>query len=168
MYKKQTQSGFTMVETLIYISIIGGVISTFISFSLSITGTRNKTFVMQEVLANSRTALQYINQKILAASEVAGPIEGNSATSLELEMDGIGDNLVFSVTDGVLYVTEGTSDPIALTSSAINITDLQFTNLSEADIKDNIRINMTTAYRYNSTKEFDYSLTLRTGTSLRR
>jgi len=45
-------------------TIIGLVVSGFIAFAISITGSRFKTYTVQEVHANARQALDLISQKV--------------------------------------------------------------------------------------------------------
>lgn len=162
------KKGFTLIEILIYIAIIGVVISGFIAFALSITGSRDKNYVVQEVQANGRMALDLISQKIKAANDVVSPGEGNSGSSLELDMPSPDANLTFSLSNGILNATETGSDPVLVTSDEVNVTNLTFTNLAPATEKDNIRIEMNIEYRNPGSQEFKYSQDYQTSISIRQ
>lgn len=162
------QKGFTLIEVLIYIAIIGIVVSGFIAFALSINSSRAKTYVAQEVQANTRTALDLISQKIRLADNVVSPIEGDSASSLELDMSDPDPNLIFGVTDGVLGIAEGVGDPIPITSDEVNVSNLTFTNLAVSGERDNIRVEITIEYLGDGSKEYEYSQSLQTAISLRK
>jgi len=164
----KVQKGFTLIEVLIYITIIGVVVSGFIAFALSINSSRAETYVVQEVQANARVALDLISQKIRLADDVVSPSEGNSASSLELDMPNPGPNLTFSVTDGVLGIAEEVGDPTPITSDEVNVSNLTFTNLAVSGERDNIRVEITIEYRGNGSKEYEYSQTLQTAISIRQ
>jgi len=161
-------AGFTLIEVLIYVAIIGIVVSSFITFALSINSSRAKTYVAQEVQANTRTTLDLISQKIRLADDVVNPGEGNSASSLELDMPNPDPNLTFIITEGVLGIAEGVSDPLPITSDEVYVSNLTFTNLTAVGEKDNIRVEITIEYRGDGSKEYEYSQSLQTAVSLRK
>jgi len=151
--------GFTLIEVLIYIAIIGIVITSFITFAMSIGSSRTKTYVVQEVHANARVALDLISQKITLADDVVSPAEGNSGSSLELDNP----DITFSVNNGVLKI-----DDTAITSDEVNVFSLSFTNLAPSGERDNIRVQMTVEYRGDGSKEYEYSQSLQTAISIRK
>ncbi len=163
-----TQKGLTLIEVLLYIAIIGIIIQGFITFILSITSTNSKTYVIQEVQANTRMALDVISQKIRAADDVITPSEGNSTSTLVLDMPNSDLDLTFSIINGVLDITEETASSTPITSNKVNISNLTFTNLATAGEKDNIKIEITAIYRMGESKEFQYSQMLQTSVSLRK
>jgi len=151
--------GFTLIEVLIYIAIIGIVITSFVTFALSIGNSRSQTYVVQEVHANARTALDLISQKIRSADDVVSPTEGNSESSLELSNP----NLTFSVSNGVLNIGS-----TAITSDEVNVSSVSFTNLAPLGERDNIRVQMTVECRGDGSKEYEYSQSLQTAISIRK
>ncbi|MFH1451450.1 MAG: prepilin-type N-terminal cleavage/methylation domain-containing protein [bacterium] len=160
------KKGFTLIETLIYIAIIGMIVSSFVIFVLSISASRTKTYAVQEVQANSRFALDLLSQRIKSAQGIISPTPGNSASILILDMADA--DLTFNVTAGVLSATEGLADSIPITSSEVDVSSLIFTNLTAAEERENIRIEMTVNYQENNSKEYDYSQSFQTAVSLRR
>ncbi len=162
------KKGFTLIEVLIYITIIGVVVSGFIAFTLSISNSRSKNYVMQEVQANSRVALGLISQKIRLAEDVITPSEGNSTSTLILDMPAPDPNLTFSITNGILGITEGVGNPTPITSGEVNVSNLSFTNWAIAGERDNIRVEMTVEYKNPSSKEYEYSQNLQTSVSIRQ
>jgi len=160
--------GFTLVEVLIYIAVIGLVVTSFITFAISISSSRSKTYVVQEVQANTRTALDLISQKVRAAEDVVTPSEGNSTSTLELDMPDTADNLVFSVIGNILNITEGVADPVPITSDEVSVSNLSFTNLAVTGERDNIRVEMTIEYSGEGSKEYEYSQSLQTAVSIRQ
>jgi type II secretory pathway pseudopilin PulG len=167
------KNGFTLIETLIYIAIIGGVVATFVSFSMSITQSRDKTYVVQEVQANSRTALDYITKKIRMASSV------NTSTSvfdtdpgyLSLAMTSSTlnpTNIGLSADDGVLQIREGGSASTTVTADELKISNLVFTDLTASSTRENVRVQMTTEFVSSDSADFDFSQSVQTSVSLRQ
>lgn len=167
--------GFTLIETLIYITIIGMVVVSFVIFSISISNSKNKTYVTQEVQANARLALNLISQQIRGATGI-----NIGSSSFEVDpgilslslADGAKDPTIIELDqdDGRLQIIQGLSDPIMLTSKQTKITNLVFTNLTPAGSnRENIRIEMTIEYD-NSTSDlnFTYSQSWRTAVSVRQ
>ncbi len=107
-------AGFTLIETIIYIAILGMIAIAFVLFSVSVSGSRNKTYVVQEVQANTRMALEMISQKIRSADG----INFNSSTfginpgrlSLSMTKSSLNPTIIdLSGADGALRIIEGTS-----------------------------------------------------------
>ena len=159
--------GFTLVETLIYIAILGGLMAYFISFSLSIGASRSKTYVMQEVNANARIALEILSEKIRAADDILEPDIGIASTSLRIDMPSPDDNILFDLNNGVLEAEQG-SNTFLITSDKVNISNLIFNNLTIDGEKGNVRIFLTMEYRDPESKEYQYSRDFQTSVNLRK
>ena len=162
-----TQKGLTLIETLLYVAIMGMMIQGFIIFTLSISGTNSKAYVIQEVQANTRMALDVISQKIRAADDIITPSDGNATSTLVLDMPGLEPDLTFNVVDGVLGIIEGTASSTPITSNKVNVSNLIYTNLATGE-KDNVKIEITTIYKIGESKEFGHSQTLQTSVGLRK
>jgi type II secretory pathway pseudopilin PulG len=166
--------GFSLVETLIYIAILGFAVVAIVSFSLSMANARSKNYVVQEVQANSRGALNIITQRILAAEEINAGVSTFALDPgvLSLQMaDPLKNPTVINLSadNGVLQITQGTEGPISLTSDEVNVTNLVFTNLTPQGSRANIRVEITIKYDNPSGDvEFNYSQTLQTSISLRQ
>jgi type II secretory pathway pseudopilin PulG len=166
--KCKSGAGFTLFETIIYIGIAGIMLVSFVQFSLIVSGSRNKNYAAQEVQANTRTALDIITQKIRLADDVnavAGPIEGNSDTTLTLDMPG-GGTTVFSIQGTSLSINEGSE--VSLTSNNVNVTSLNFTNLAQSEERDNIKVEFTIEYANPGDVRFTSTQTIQTTVSLRK
>lgn len=165
--------GFTLIETLIYIAIIGGVVATFMSFSLSITQSRNKTYVVQEVQANSRTALDIITQKIRSASGVntSTSVFGSDPGFLSLSMVSSTLNpttIGLNADDGVLQIKEGSSASTTITTDEVKVSNLVFTNLTVSSTKENIKLQMTIDFVSSEYVNYEYSQDIQTSVSVRQ
>jgi Tfp pilus assembly protein PilW len=165
----KNNKGFTLFETIIYIAIAGVILVSFVQYSLSVSGSRNKNYAVQEVQANTRMALDIITQKIRMADDVnavAGPTEGNSDTALTLDMPG-GGTAVFSIQGSALSINEGSGE-VSLTSNKVNITSLNFTNLAISGERDNIKVEFTIEYANPGDIRFISTQTIQTTVGLRK
>lgn len=166
--RQKNNQGFTLIETIIYIAIIGIVISGFVSYSLSLSGVRNKNHSMVAVQANGRVALEVMTQKIREAQAVLAPTSGVSGDQLVLDMPGTSPDITFSVLSGELTMQEAGSPAAAITDNQISVSNLLFTNLSASGERANIQIEITVDYNVApENTEFIYSKTYQTAVSPR-
>ena len=162
------QKGFTLVETLIYTVLVGVVITGFIAFALLISGLKSKNYVIGEVNANTRLALNLISQKIKQAEDVASPTAGNASSTLILQMSGGSSTTTISEQGGVLKLQAGEAPPLSITSNEIIVSDLTFNNLTSSGVKDNISVFLKIGYNNAGSLEFNYEQDLETAVSLRQ
>lgn len=166
----KNKKGFTLVESLIYVAIIGMAVSSFISFGVSISGSRNKTYIIEETQANARVAFDMISRYIRSASGVnaSSSVFDLDPGVLSLTMDNALKNptiIKLNHDDGVLEIQEGLSQPVTITSDEIKISNLVFRNLSSGN-RESIGINLTIEYS-GSDNSFKYSKSLKTSASVR-
>lgn len=168
MICKKSPKGFTLIEVLIYVAIIGVVISSFVSFSISSTNARNKTYVIQEVQANARVVKELISREIKEASSVVAPSSGSSTSVLELDVPDTSNNTLYSLSNGVLYRQVGSFDPDQISSQETEISDLVFSNNSLSGDKDSVTFSFTIDFRNSDSNFFDYSESLSGSANIRR
>lgn len=169
--KKTNQRGFTLIETIIYVAIIGGVLVALTSFILSISGSRNKSYAEQEINANARMAFSVLTHKIKSASaiNVASSTFGAHPGVLSLAMTSSTLNpTVFALSGGRLSIAEGVSAPQFITDQRITITNLVFTNLSGDGSRGNVGIELNFAYASSTGADYNFTSSLQTAVSLRQ
>jgi type II secretory pathway pseudopilin PulG len=170
---RYSHAGFTLVETLIYLTIVGVVVVSFVTFSINISSSRAKVYVEQEVQANARVALDMISQRLRSSSGV------NTGTStfdtdpgvLSLATTTAAANpMIFSLSanDGVLQLKEGTASPVTITSDEVRVTNLVFTDLTATSTREHIRVELTLEYATSSDNLYEASVTAQTAVSLRQ
>jgi Tfp pilus assembly protein PilW len=171
---KIKNSGFTFIETLIYIMIISTVVVAFVSYSVSVPKAKSKTYVIQEAQANGRLAIDVVSQKIRAAIGINNGTStfGSDPGVLSLAMADSSKNptiIDLSQDDGALRIKEGTGDPVNITTARIKIKNLVFYNLTPSNGNGVINVRLTLEYNNPSgAKEYSYSQTLETTVSLRQ
>lgn len=155
------------METLIYIAILGMVVSSIVGYSLTLSGARNKNYVVQNVQANSRVMLAVISEKIRASSAVVAPLAGTASNQLVLDMPGALPNIIFSIANGRLVMTEVGNPEAYITDTRVIITNLVFTNTAAAGERDNINIQATVSSNV-AAGDVENSYTLQLQTSVTR
>jgi len=169
---RNNNAGFTLVETLIYIAIVGLVSVTLVRFSLVISQSSNTSTSTQEVHESMREVLQIVRQKVHMAESVytASSTFGADPGVLYLEMsDAAKDPTIFdlSADDGVLRMTEGAASPIQLTGNKLKVENLVFTDVTGGSQKESIRMALTMSYRGNGDAAFRYEKSVTTTIRIR-
>jgi len=162
------QKGFSLVEMIIYIAILGMIVVSFINFTVTISNAKVKVYVVQEVNANMRVVMNIISQKIREAENVIVPSSGNTSTSLDLNMSAPALDILFDLNGGILYLTESGETPVAITSSEVNVTNLEFTNNARSGERDSVKMIIGADYRDQGSREFMYSNSFETTVNTRK
>jgi len=174
LYVLRKSGGFTLVETIIYIGIVGVVITSFLYFGLAIFDYQDKSYAVSEVQANARIALELISQTIRSAKDIniSSSTFGIDPGVLFLTMDDESKTptiIGLNKDNGYLQIKEGVNEPVQFTSSQIKVTDLKFFDLTGTSTIKNIKINLTIEYsNANQNEKYNYSEDLGTAVSLRR
>ena len=176
MYKQKlnNQSGFTFIELIIYLAIVGSILTSMVLFSLRILDTRTKTGTIQQVQANTRTAVDFISRQIRSSENInVGASTFNSDPGvLSLQMaDSAVNPTVFQLDqdDGTLTVTQGANPTQNITDQNINVTNLVFTNLTGSNPRENVQIEITIEYNNpENSSIYDASETIMTNVTIRK
>lgn len=141
------KKAFTLVELVIYLSIVAVLLIVAGSFTWSIIKSDVKTGSHREIQQNGRLAMEKITRSIKAASEINSPNIGESGDFLSLAMSNEDLNpTVIELSDNEILLTQGVNGPYALTSDQVLVANLQFTNLSYEDTPGTVRVEMTLDY----------------------
>lgn len=162
--------GFTLIETIIYIAIIGGVLVALTSFVLTISGSRNKSYSEQEINANARLALNIVSQKIKSASGInVGASTFNAHPGvLSLSMTSSTLNpTVIALNGNRLIITQGIGASQFITSPRVAITNLVFTNLTGDSNHGNIGIDIGFSFASSTGSDYVFTSSLQTAVSVR-
>lgn len=159
------KKGFTLVETVIYVGIIGMAIGAFVSFVLMISGLRNKFHVIEEVQANERAMQEIFRHYVRSAKAVISP--GKASVDNRLDFLAQDSSLVhtFFVAGGQLILAVG-STTLPLTSDEVVISGIRFSNLSATGSPDLIQIAGKIANYASSSIDYIYEDDFRYNASL--
>lgn len=165
-------NGFTLVETLIYIAIVGLVIGALVQFSLTISQSRNKTFITQEVQSNVQQLIQEISYAVQSAAKV------NTTTSvfalhpgvLSLQMSNPLENPTIITVDqnsGALVIKKGELPTSTLTTNQVIVQSLEFMYM-QAGESDSVHVQATVASKNNDSQDVSYEQSIQTSITTRR
>lgn len=149
MLYEQRHSGFTLIETLIYIAIFSMLVGAFATFALSINSSRLRTQDILEVNEQGAGLVRIITQSIRNTETIGTPSVGESG---EMLIVGESDPTIFSLNNGTMFVEEGTSPAIALTNNKVKVSNLVFSNLSRPLTPGVVQIRFTLSNIPSSTQ----------------
>ena len=159
----------TLLEVLLYVVLLTIILLAASSFVTVFLDSRVKNQVIAEVEQQGGQAIQVITQAIRNSEALTSPVPGSSADSLVLDVfDAANDPTVFSLSGGVLMVSEGGGVAIPLTSQRVVFSGLSFENFSRADTPGTVRITFTLSYNSTTTQtQYNYSKTFHASASIR-
>ena len=144
MKKNNSQRGISLVETIVYVAIFSIFVTGLAQFATTLSSTRLHMQGVLEVNDQGSQAIKLITQTLRNGSSVTSPSIGDSTNSLNLVTDTtMTSPTTFSLNSGVLYITEGTGSPVAMTNNKVVVSDLVFLNLSRPDTPDIVKISFT-------------------------
>lgn len=163
------QAGYTLIELLLYIAMIGILLSAVVAFFGMTTDARVKNQSITEVNEQATYVMDYITQTVRNASSITSPAISASGSSLTLAVPTA--NLsptVFSLVSGVLQVKEGTAAAVPLTSSKVQVSAFTITNLGRSGTSGIVKISFTlNRLTSPSLNEYDYQRTFTTSVGIR-
>jgi hypothetical protein len=126
--KKRNAS--TLLETVLYVALLGIVMGILMTFLINMNRRESKSMAIVEVNENVRFALEKINATVRNSKDATLPTDGTSGTTLTLTMPNAAVSpTVFTVTNGVLTMKEGTAAAQPLTGASVEVASVNFTNL---------------------------------------
>jgi type II secretory pathway pseudopilin PulG len=163
------QHGYTLIELLLYISIIGGLLTAVTLFFGTAIDTRIKTQSIAEVDQQGALAADTIAQTIRGADSITLPSSGTSAASMSLAVPTVAlSPTVINLNGTTLQIKEGGSPVTALTSPNVQVTGLTFVNLTRASTPGIVQVTFTVARtNISGRNEYSYQKTFTTSTALR-
>ena len=163
------KKGFTLIEMLLYLSILSVVVLALSSFLFLAYNSRVKATVIAEIEQQGNQTMSIITQNIRNAQSITTPSSGSSASSLTLsEYSAPLSPTVFAQTGNIMQITEGSNAAIAISSNRVVVSGLTFQNLSRASTPGVIRIQFTLNHvNPSNIGQYIYSKTFTSSASLR-
>ncbi len=138
----KSQKGFSLIELLIYIAILGAVSGIAVGILTTVTKTQVQESAMTDVSGQLGFVTQTI-QRLVTDSSVIDMNAGVASSTLKLRMPNlINDPTYVYLSNGQVYIQQGTNSPQSITSASINIDSLQFKKISQAPGKDTVQIDI--------------------------
>lgn len=169
MKKINNQAGFTLLELLLYVAIVGTLLTSIVAFFGLALDSRVKNQTIAEVDTQGKHLMDTITQAVRNAQSVNSPgVAGNEAL-LDLETNSAAENpTVFELSGDSLVMREGANAPINLSGRNVVVSNLSFKNLSRPATRSTIQISFSIA-RVNPSgqNQYDYQQTFISSASLR-
>lgn len=141
IFKHKTKA-FSLIEVLLYISLLCIILTGIVTFSNELFFTSNKARIINNVDYESNYALNFISSYIQEAKIINSPIVSSSSTVLSFNYASNSVINISLVNKQIVMTVDGGS-PISITSNKIKISDLNFTNLGLSNTKGLIKISFT-------------------------
>lgn len=170
--KFKINSGFTLMEILIYVAVFSMIITVLFSFIVWLWHSNIKTQVMRETLANVEGAMQRMTHEIRDAQSIYTPTTTSTQLSLEilryLPEGESSSYLDFFLCETQLCLKKEAQDPIALTSDKVEIKNLSFSQVTAGTSTGSIQINLRAQYKNpQNLSEYQASVDVTSTVSLR-
>jgi type II secretory pathway component PulJ len=165
--KRNRSGGFTLVEILVYLAIFSMVITSMVSYVMSVSTARSKNVVIESGQANMRYAISVIRENVRACDDVITPSNGVSSNQLVLDMPGTTPNITYSVVNGRLVMSQTGYADKYLTDNRLKVTNAVLTNTALPIERDNVNISFTVTSSvvdgvgYNYTENYHTTVTRR-------
>lgn len=158
---KREIRAFTMVEVLLYVSLVSIMLVVLSTFFGAIVQSRQRAQVIADVNEQGVQIMQILTQTIRNSTAITAPAVGVSASAATFTVTTAGlSPTVFDLNTGVIRMAEGAGTAIPLTSNRVTATSLTFTNLTRTGTKGTVRIQFTLSHvNPSNRREFNYSET---------
>jgi len=165
--------GFTLIELLLYMALVSIFLTAATTSMWDIILGNTKSSVEQEVqeslrYASHRLSFEIRNANSIGASSDFGVnLAATPGAALSLNSPSPDNPTEFRVNNGLLQIKQGSGDWTTITSSALEVTNLVFTNLTD-DSSENIKFTVTVNYlNPGDRSELEKSATFESASQLR-
>ncbi|HKU18841.1 MAG TPA: prepilin-type N-terminal cleavage/methylation domain-containing protein [Candidatus Saccharimonadales bacterium] len=161
---RNRQQGYTLLELLLYVALIGALLTSVVSYFGIVADSRVKNQTIIEVNDQAIALMDVITQTVRNATAITAPAAGASGSSLTLTVPtGSLSPTVFALSGTTATIKEGAGAAVNLTDSEVQITSLTFTNLTRTGTSGAVQISFTmTRVNPASRNEYDYQKTFTT------
>lgn len=162
--------GFSLVETLLYVTIVSMVLFSIVFLLSFLTSTRVKNATIYDVNSQGAYVMQLMVNTVRNADSIDFPLASATSSTLSLTVsDGMLSPTVFDVASGTLRIKEGASNPIPLTNSHVTVSSLTFQTIAPASSVDKtVKVSFTISYNNpNNRGEMEFIQTFSGSATLR-
>jgi len=161
MIRQLRQGGYTLIELLLYIALIGALLTGVVFFFSITLDARAKNQSISEVNDQGAIIMQTIVQTIHNATSVSSPAAGASGASLTLVVPtGSLSPTVFDLSSSIIRIKEGAGAVVALSNDNVQVTSLTFRNLTKTGTTGQVQVSFTLSrVNASSRNEYDYQKT---------
>ena len=138
------KKGQTLIETLLYVLILGIIILVTTTILVNLVSTQNKITTIANANDTVRISMKEMTQSIEDAYQVLTPNPTNTTTNdLVIQTDSGGDKLTYYSSNGIIYSQENSATPTQISSSNIYTYNISFTEEANTGLSPTVLINIT-------------------------
>lgn len=165
----KAQRGFTLLEILLYVSLISIMLLVFSLFLSLLFESRIKNQAIFEVESQGTQVVSQISQIIRSADGINSPAIGTTASSASIDVyAAASDPTLLDLSSGKIRIKEGAGSYIDLNNSKVTASALTFKNLSRSGTPGIMTFQFTLTFVNSSGRnEYDYAKTYYGSASLR-
>jgi type II secretory pathway pseudopilin PulG len=144
MHRTKLQKGFSLVEMIVYISILILIVGVLLSSLQAIVTTYRHIKVVRTIESSALTTLERITREIKNGTSVTGTF-GNSSSSMTITgKDTLGNDKTTYIykQNNIIYLTENSVSKGQLTSSSTQVTNFTL-RLIDQTYSDAVKIELT-------------------------
>ena len=166
-YKLQTNSGYTLVEAIVYVAILAILSVVFINLLLTMTRSYAEFRITRNLNTSAQAAMERLVRSIRNATsvDISSTLGTNPGRLVLNTLDGSGDPLTidFYLSDDTLMVKEGSGAAASTTAKYVTVDNLIFRKLT-TPVSSVVKIEMTLGVNHgaiNKTAKFYSTAVLR-------
>ncbi|MEK7573953.1 MAG: prepilin-type N-terminal cleavage/methylation domain-containing protein [Patescibacteria group bacterium] len=127
----KNNSGFTLIETIIYIGIVAIIIGSFLLITEQIIFSNNRTRQQIELADNQKFLIQKINWLLRSVDTVNTPAPDTTSAILSVNKINFADNpLVIDLNNNAVRLTTGGASAVPITNNSVVVTGLTFRQIT--------------------------------------
>lgn len=155
-YLTTNTAGLTLIELLLYLALTTSMVLVLGSIGVNLLFSREKNIALDDVRYTADFVFNKITETLNHSEYIEAPDEGATSTELVLQVsDALKNPTVLSVVDGVVYIREGDSLPVALSTERLYVSSLVFTRMITGDNPETVRIHVGIGSRDTHSSERD-------------
>lgn len=155
--KNTNKKAFTLVETLLYVVVLGICLGAMSGFIDMINAAKAKNRLVLSIERQGENISELISDNIKRSSGINSPIANSESNSLSLAFsDGSKNPTIFNLSGGVIYIKEGVSPAVPLSSPLLVAENLSFKNISRTGTPGNIQASFSLRSLEQGRAEFSY------------
>lgn len=149
--KIKLQRGMTMIEMLIYISLVSLMTIIFTNFTIDIIKSSSKALAMKEVNQNVRFIMSRITQELKTATDLESVTTQNIIVK---NYEGESVSFKFDSVDHEIIYNDGVDDHL-ISNGVVKVNNLIFTQIADNVIKINLEVESLKDLKTNRPYSFD-------------
>lgn len=140
--------GFTLIEILLYMALSTILVVLMGGIGANVFSGFVKVKAAEELRYNTQFVTEKIRSLASQAESISAPVPGESSSILALRVSDISkDPTIIDVTDGRVTVTEGGGEPQFISGSGVDVSAVDFSNVTQDEGVGSLRVIMQMGLR---------------------